>query len=265
MVNRKPSSETWRILEISYASPFQNLALEEALAQSTPSEGFIPTVRIWVNPPTAVLGRFQHVDSEVDIEFCERNDIRIARRFTGGGAVYHDEGNLNLTVVTQRPEGISLLEFHRKNASVVQDFLASYGLDSEFVSPNSIQIAGKKISGAAAGFCRHLALWHASTLVSTDTVTLGQVLSPSQRTFETSFTRSRWKPVTTLATTLGRHVDLSEAKETLLRSFRKLNNAKLQPGRLSDAEEQRMRLLLAKYSSREWNRLGVGVKARRKR
>jgi len=258
MVKQERSSDTWRILDLSYASPFQNLALEEALIQGDQSDNFTPTIRVWVDPPTAVIGRFQHVPSEVDIDFCEENNIQIARRLTGGGAVYHDEGTLNFTIVTPKPESISLLEYHRINASVIQDWLNELGLKSEFIPPNSIEFSGKKISGAAAGFSRKLSLWHSSILISTDVPMLTRALSPSRRDSNTTHVRSRWRPVTTLEEALGRHIPLNEGKACLLQSFQKLKDSKLEPLPLSHAEEQRMFTLFSgKYSSWEWRNLGT--------
>jgi len=258
MVNLAGTYETWRILDLSYASASQNLALEEALVQDDLSEDFTPTIRVWINPPAAVIGRFQDVKSEVDMKFCEQNQIQIVRRFTGGGAVYHDEGNLNFTIVMPKPESVGLLEFHKINALIIQDCLSGLGLISEFTPPNSVEIAGKKISGAAAGFYRKQSLWHASILISTDIVTATHVLSPSRRNFEATHVRSRWKPVTTLEASLGKYVPLDEVKTCLLRSFEKLNGARLQSLPLSDAETKRMHnLLLSKYSNYEWNHLGT--------
>jgi len=258
MVNQSKYVEKWRILDLSYASVFQNLALEEALVQSDVTGGVIPTVRLWVNPPATVIGRFQDVKSEIDIEFCERNDIQIVRRFTGGGAVYHDEGNLNFTIVTPKPENIRLLEFHKINAAIVQDCLNRFGLENEFVPPNSIEVSGKKISGAAAGFGRNSTLWHSSILVSTDTATPALALSPSQREFQTTHVRSKWRPVTTLEAELGKRVSLNDVKTCLLQSFREFADSKLEPLPLLSAEEQLMRTLFAsKYSSYEWNYLGM--------
>jgi lipoate-protein ligase A len=251
-------SEIWRILDLSYPSASQNLALEEALVQGRLSGDFTPTIRVWVNPAAAVIGRFQDVKSEVDVEFCRQKGIQIVRRFTGGGAVYHDEGNLNFTMVAPKPERMGLLELHKTNSSIVKECLKRLGLKSEFTPPNSIEVSGRKISGAAAGFHRNLSLWHWSILVSTDLAVLRLVLSPSRRYFKTTRVRSRWRPVTTLEAALGRHMPLNEVKACLLRSFEKLNDANAEPLPLSDAEEKRMHdLFTSKYSSYEWNYLGT--------
>lgn len=109
---RQPVSTTeGRILNLSYPNAFQNLALEEALAKSNLSSS-ITTVRLWENPPSVILGRFQNPTDEVDIAFCNSRGIKIARRFTGGGAVYHDLGNLNFTIAGPRPKNCSLNRLH---------------------------------------------------------------------------------------------------------------------------------------------------------
>ena len=257
MVNQFTYPEKWRVLDLSHPSASQNLALEEALLQGGLPNDFNPTVRLWIDPKATVIGRFQDVNSEVDVEFCRRNGIQVVRRFTGGGAVYHDGGNLNFTIVMPKPETIGLLEFHRINASIIQDCVTSLGLESVFVSPNSIEVSSKKISGAAACFGRKLALWHSSILVSTDTTISAIALAPSRREAKTTGVRSRWKPMTTLEALLGKPMPLSHAKTILLQSFQKLSNSRLQrmPTTL-DEERLTLALLANKYSKYEWNYLG---------
>jgi lipoate-protein ligase A len=258
MVNQFRYPEKWRVLDLSYASAHHNLALEEALFYGDLSNDFNPTVRLWVNPAATVIGRFQDVKSEVDVEFCIRNGIQVVRRFTGGGAVYHDGGNLNFTIVMPKPENIALLEFHRINASIIQDCVNRLGLESEFVSPNSIEVSSKKISGAAACFNRKLALWHSSILVSTDTAISTVALAPSRREAQTTYVRSRWKPMATLEAMLGKPAPLSCVKTHLLQSFQKMSNAKLQHMSTTSSEERLTLTLLAnKYSRYEWNYLGT--------
>jgi lipoate-protein ligase A len=258
MVNQFKHLKKWRILDVSYTSAFQNLALEEALVRGDLATEFNPTVRFWVNPAAVVIGRFQDVRSEVDAEFCERNGIQVVRRFTGGGAVYHDEGNLNFTIVMPKPENMGLLEFHRINASIVQDCVNRFGLESEFVPPNSVEVSGKKISGAAACFNRRLVLWHSSILVSTNIAIPTIALSPSRIESKKTWVRSRWKPMTTLEAALGKRVQLNHVKACLLQSFQKKSNSRLQYLPMSSGEERLTDMLFAnKYSRYEWNYLGT--------
>jgi lipoate-protein ligase A len=251
------NSDNWRILDLSYASVFQNLALEEALARSTRLPEFRPTVRCWVNSPSVVLGRFQETSSEVDVTLCEEKNVQIGRRFTGGGAVFHDKGNLNFTIVTRRKERITLTELHEAASSIVLDALRGLGLKPTFLSPNSILIGGRKVTGAAAALGRDFAVWHSSTLVSTNVDTLKLVLAPSEKAHGTRFVRSRWQPVTTLQAALGRRVSLADVKAQLMRSVENSLGVRLEVGTLSAEEDNRCdRLYRRKYSLPAWNVYG---------
>lgn len=258
MVTQTALEANWRLLDLSYPSVFQNLALEEALAYGTSSCIFRPTIRLWIDPPAVVVGRFQNVKTEVDTELCQENDVDIARRFTGGGAVFHDKGNLNFTVVMRRLEGIPLSKFHEINAAVILDSLHHLGLESTLVPPNSVVISGKKVSGAAAALSRDFALWHASILISTDTILLNRILSPSRHENATTHVRSRWQSVTTLQAALGRSVDIDEVKLQLLRSAQRLLGVSFEADGLRNDEELSMKSLYArKYLSNEWNFYGT--------
>jgi lipoate-protein ligase A len=130
LVTQKARVSSWRRLDLSYESAFMNLALEEALALNTFSEGtqLLPTVRFWVNPRAVVIGRFQEASSEVDIARCKLSDVQVARRFTGGGAVFHDEGTLNFTIISKPSERPSVSEFQDQNLRLVLQAFDSLGL-----------------------------------------------------------------------------------------------------------------------------------------
>jgi len=250
-------SEYWRLLEVSRNSVLENLALEEALARSK-SPASPPTIRIWVNPRGVVVGRFQQVSAEVNLPFCEQNGIQVGRRFTGGGAVFHDEGSLNLTVVTSRERGKSLNELYRTNSAIISNVLERLGVRSNYAPPNSIEISGKKVSGSAAALGRDFAFWHASVLVSTNEQMLSDALQPSQIAATTQFIRSKWRPIITLERALGEHLSMGEMRRRLIDSCETCLGAKLERGELSGDEERLMKSLYAmKYSENEWNLLGL--------
>jgi lipoate-protein ligase A len=249
--------DNWRMLDVSCSSVFQNLALEEALARSTLSAEFRPTVRFWLNPPSVVFGRFQETSAEVDTSLCEENNIQIGRRFTGGGAVFHDEGNLNLTIVTRNKDRIPPTRLHSTNSSIVLDALRGLGLKATFLSPNSILLGDRKVSGAAAALGSDFTLWHTSILVSTNVDTLDLVLSPSKKSNATRFVRSQWKPVTTLQAALGKRVSVDDVKFQLIRSMRESLRVKLEEDGLGTVEERWFTSLYGrKYSSPGWNLFG---------
>ena len=250
-------SENWRLLEVSRNSVLENLALEEALARSK-SAASPPTIRVWVDPRGVVVGRFQQVSAEVNLPFCALNNIQVGRRFTGGGAVFHDEGNVNLTVVTSRPRGQSLSALYKANSVIISNMLQRLGVRSDYVAPNSIEISRKKVSGSAAALGRDFAFWHASVLVSTNEQVLNAALQPSRQTATTQFIRSKWQPVMTLARALGKHLEMAEVRRQLINSCETCLGVKLEKDELSIDEERLMKSLYdMKYSIDEWNLLGV--------
>ena len=207
---------------------------------------------------TVVVGRFQEVSSEVDVDLCHQKNIEISRRFTGGGTVFHDKGNLNLTIVTPKQEGLSLGRFNEINCTAILNSLDQLGVQGKFVSPNSIEVSGRKVSGAAAAMGRNYAFWHASILVSTDTDLLDHLLLPAKTLKQTKFIRSRWRPVVTLEQALGERVELQDVKHELVRAFARSYGVELEFGRLSMEENRLMESLHAKkYLTSEWNLQGV--------
>jgi lipoate-protein ligase A len=251
------ASIDWRLLDISYDSVYKNLALEEALITTQQEDAKAPKIRIWSNPPAVVVGRFQDILLEADICLCMRKRITIARRFTGGGTVYHDQGNLNFTLVTWEPV-IDIQVIQQRNISILRETLLRMGVESAITSPNSVVVQGRKIAGASLAVKRNLALWHASLLVSTDLATLKQVLSPSREAFPTNRVRSKWQPVTNVQMAASRPVEITEVKKQILSSFQDIFDIRLRKSQLSPSEEtMTTQLHDLKYATSEWNNEGI--------
>ena len=264
MVNASTSVPEWRLLQLSYESAFENLALEETLARTVNSKTD-PTVRFWSNVPAVVLGRFQEASAEADLAICESRKVQVARRFTGGGAVFHDKGTLNFTIITQPELGLNVSALHEKYSDIVIDSLRGLKVDCSFSPPNSVLIGGRKVFGAAAALGAHFALWHGSVLVSTDTRTLEEVLAPSRRKMPTRFVRSQWKPVTTIEAAMGRSISIEEVQARLLRSLKEGFGIGIREVGLLPAEEDYLqRLLSRKYSLAQWNLYGNRFQAENK-
>jgi lipoate-protein ligase A len=249
--------EVWRLLDYSRASPFENLAIDEAMARNAGSKNFRPTIRFWINPKSVILGRFQNPSTEVNTLLCRQKGIQVARRFTGGGAVFHDEGNLNFTLVTQHEIGTDLAKLNETSYAIILDALRSVGVTGSLLPPNSIVVGDKKVSGAAGALGRGFALWHSSILVSTNIDTLELVLAPSREEIETHYVHSRWHAVTNLQNASSQSVSVNEVKSYLTKSAQKILRVKFQADRLSEEEEALFRELYGrKYSSPDWNENG---------
>jgi lipoate-protein ligase A len=206
-----------------------------------------------VNHPSVVIGRFQDPNREADLKLCQEQQVTVARRFTGGGTVYHDEGNLNFTVL-QRRQAESLMSIHRRNSSIIIDALRQFGVQSKFVSPNSVHVADRKISGGAAASSSRVSLWHASILISTNTERLNQLLAPSRHRTHSNLIRSKSHPVTTLNENSPNPVGVDEFTLQLLDSARRAFEVELQDGDVSEDERKLARTLCdQKYSDSHWN------------
>lgn len=161
--------------------PYFNLALEEYLLLNHCDEEDI--FLLWKNEPTVVVGRHQNTIEEVDVDFAACHGIHVVRRISGGGAVFHDLGNLNYSFLGIDTE--ELFDFSRFTRPLIHT-LARLGLSAENGGRNDVFIDGKKISGNAQ-FRRHnRVLHHGTILFNTDLNRLSEVLHATSKSYATS-------------------------------------------------------------------------------
>ncbi|MBO5822725.1 MAG: lipoate--protein ligase [Lentisphaeria bacterium] len=152
-------------------APF-NLALEELIASRIEEDIFM----LWRNRSAVIIGRNQNTAAEVDSTYAKEKGIQIVRRMTGGGAVYHDFGNINYTICTA---GRQLEESaFARNAACVVEALHAMDIPAEFSGRNDIIVDGKKISGSAKTVLSSRTLFHGTLLFDTDLPVLTRVLTP---------------------------------------------------------------------------------------
>lgn len=159
-----------RCIYSPYTDIYFHLAVEEYLLKQGNDDVFM----LWQDTPSVVIGKHQRLQSEVDTEWAERERIHIARRFSGGGTVYHDLGNVNLTfieTVSRLPEFITYLQR-------TLDFLASIGVMAEGDERLGIYLDGLKISGSAQCVHKDRVLYHCTLLYDTNLTVLNKVLNP---------------------------------------------------------------------------------------
>lgn len=150
-------------LETGSQDPFYNLAFEEyVLAHRKEGDYLI----LWQNDNTVVIGRNQNAEEEIDRAFVEAHGVRVVRRTTGGGAVYHDLGNLNYSFITGagEAENLAMERFTRP----VVGALRGLGLQAEASGRNDILVEGKKVSGTAQRLLNGRILHHGTLLFDTD-------------------------------------------------------------------------------------------------
>ncbi len=141
--------------------PFLNRAVEQYLTENQKEEKV--TMYLWKNERTVVIGYNQNPYSECNVQLLLDEGGHLMRRGTGGGAVYHDLGNINFSFITDK----SLYDV-RKQLSVIQDALLSYGLQVEISGRNDLTCQGRKFSGNAFGKGKKNNLHHGTILIKTD-------------------------------------------------------------------------------------------------
>ena len=251
--------ETWRLLDTETPDlAAVNLAIEEAVFLAKIRKEVPSTVRFWRNRRAAVIGYSQKVEAEVNLKLCTDEGIEIVRRFSGGGAVYQDLGNLNYTLVlgADHPivEGLDIRESYKVLTTGVVEGLKELGIDLVFDPPSDLLAGKRKVSGNAQSRKRRTILHHGTLLVNADLHLLAEVLNAKGDEPKNNKITSKKRQVTNLADETGRHLDMQEVKQALHRGFERAFSVKLVRRQLSPEEEKSAQTLYAeKYSRTEWN------------
>ncbi len=238
-----------KLIDYPNTNPYFNLALEEyVFEQLDQSDQFLI---LWQNDNTIVIGKFQNAYAEINASYVREHNIKVARRLSGGGAVYHDLGNLNYTFIVNQsnPEEF---DFSRYVAPVVEA-LRSVHIDAEFNGRNDITIDGKKISGSSQYFRHDRLLHHGCIMLNTNLHDMAEALKVSQAKYESAITaNSVHSRVTTINKHTGEPFTIPQFKELLLQYIRK--DTAIEPLELSEAQlAEVQRLCDEKYSTDAWN------------
>ena len=153
--------------------PYFNMALDEYVVKHLdPSNDYF---YFYINRPTVVIGRNQNTIEEVNLDYVKEHDIIVVRRMSGGGAVYHDMGNINFSfVVDYRKEDFNSME---RFAKAIVKALSKFGIMAEFTGRNDITIDRKKFSGNAQYVTRNRILHHGTLLFDSDLSVLSKALN----------------------------------------------------------------------------------------
>ena len=153
--------------------PAWNLALDEHLLTHFPGE---TVLSLWRNGPSVIVGRNQNALEEIDQDFVRAHGIAVVRRITGGGAVFHDLGNVNYTLAQPCQEGD--FNNYAKFTRPIVDFLAGLGVEAELSGRNDLLVGGRKCSGSAQAVRGGRILHHGTLLFSADLSQLAGALRP---------------------------------------------------------------------------------------
>lgn len=203
---------------------------------------------LWQNAKAIIIGKNQNTIAEINQTAIAEYGIKVARRLSGGGAVYHDLGNLNFTFITADPSQQFLFD---KFYQPIIDTIAEYGVKAEKSSRNDITIAGRKFSGNAQYFRQGLVMHHGTILFDSDLSLLGRVLNSTFTKTQQRGVTSQPKPVTNLREYLGEAITLADFEVGLKTQVVKDNYQTLT---LSATDEKTIqKLVVDKYATWAWN------------
>ena len=230
------------LYESDGVDPHRNLAIEQHLLETV--EGGCCLLYLWQNAHTVVIGRNQNAWAECRTSLLFEEGGHLARRLSGGGAVYHDLGNLNFTFLVHEAD----YDLDRQ-LTVIQTACALLGIETARSGRNDVLADGRKFSGNA--FYRHegRAYHHGTLLVDTDMTRMGRYLSPSKAKLEAKGVASVRARVVNLKE-LNPAITVGALKAALVTAFSTVYGLPTTP--FTGIDEERVRELTAHYASDAW-------------
>ncbi len=228
-------------------NPYYNLALEEYILKNGSSKETY--LLLWQNEPSIIVGRFQNTLAEVNLDFVKKHQIHVLRRITGGGAVYHDLGNLNFTIIEKKAD--KKLDFWKFTAPMVSA-LAKIGIPAECSGRNDLTIKGKKFSGNAQYHYQGKVMHHGTLLFAANLAHVEAALHVQKEKFVSKGVSSVRSRVTNIQEHLAEPVTLEKFKEILLTYL--FQGKTVEVYNLTEEDVARINeLMTAKYLTWAWN------------
>ncbi len=234
-----------KTIRTSNLDPWLNLSFEECLFEQV-KEGQC-WLYLWQNQNTVVIGKNQNPWRECRTKLLEEEEGKLARRLSGGGAVFHDMGNLNFTFVVDR----QLYDFQRQ-LEVILSAVRKVGIQAEFTGRNDISVEGRKFSGNAFCFRTKSAFHHGTLLVSANLSKLTRYLQVSPEKMQSKGVKSVESRVTNLQE-YNPGVTIDEMAKAFQQAFHENYGGDLQEQSIEEAiDMEKAQKLYEKYSSWEW-------------
>jgi lipoate-protein ligase A len=235
------------IIRRQNTDPWFNLATEEYVLKEISEDSFM----LWRNEPSIIVGKHQNTLAEINVDYVKQNNIKVVRRLSGGGAVFHDLGNLNFTF-TMKSEDENMINF-RKYTEPILEVLQNMGIDARFEGRNDLTIGGKKFSGNAMHIWKNKVLSHGTLLFSSHMPDLSAALNADPLKFRDKAVKSVRSRVTNISEHLKEPMDVLQFADRIQEHI----VTKYPDARFYDMTDEDYRkineLVRSKYETWDWN------------
>ena len=201
------------VIDQTGTDPFHNLAAEQVIFDSLDRNHSY--LYLWQNDNTAVIGRYQNTYAQLDLAYCKTHDIRIVRRLSGGGTVYHDLNNLNYSFITDADPDHQI-NFHTFLEPIVS-LLNSLGVPAQINGRNDLTVEGKKFSGNAQYIRQGRVMHHGTLLFGCDPEKIARLLHVPDEKIRSKGVSSVKSRVCSLKEYLPEEYGIPEFRKDLIR------------------------------------------------
>lgn len=230
--------------------PYFNQAVEEYFLKNSDENIFM----LWRNSNAIIVGKHQNTLAEINVERVKEKDIKVVRRLTGGGAVFHDLGNINYTFIMGYGDEGAKVDFKKYNQPII-DVLATLGVDAHFSGRNDILIGDQKFSGNAEHIYqqKQRVLHHGTLLYASEIKDISDALNVNPLKFEDKARKSVRSRVTNISTHLKEDIGVDQFRQKVMNHITEMYPDAV-PYSLTEEDKKAIQKLAdEKYSTWDWN------------
>jgi lipoate-protein ligase A len=227
--------------------PYYNMAVEEYFFRNFKENIFM----LWRNNNAIIVGKHQNTLSEINVDYVKEKEIKVVRRMSGGGAVFHDLGNLNFTFI-MNAEDKNLVDFKKYTLPIIE-VLQKLGVEAKFEGRNDITIDGKKFSGNAVHVFKNRVLQHGTLLFASQMADISEALKVNPLKFKDKAVKSVRSRVTNISDHLKEPLDQDTFTRMIMDHIREKYPEAVEYEITDEDRKNIQDLADIKYSTWDWN------------
>ena len=227
--------------------PFFNIAAEEYIFKNIPEDIFM----VWNNEEVVVVGKHQNAFSEIDQKYVKENNIPVIRRITGGGTVFHDDGNLNYSLIFHKNKNAQI--DYQRNTNAIIEALKGLGLNAALQDKSNITVDGIKVSGNSEHLFKNRILHHGTLLFSSDINRLEKIKGNKLDSYSDKAVKSIRKEVVNISDILEKKMSFNEFSDYIRNFLTEYYKPSKSISLNSQDKAEINKLIEGKYSKWDWN------------